>query len=305
MMNEDPERTGREASDPMGITVLIAVRNEEANIATCLDSLQPVRRVLVIDSHSQDATADVARRRGAEVVQFEWNGHYPRKRQWTLDHLDIQTRWVMLLDADESVPELLWEEVRAVVHAPDARTAYLAKKEFHFMGRRMRFGGFSHYAVFLFQTGFARFENLLEDVGEQLDMEVHERLAVDGSIGRLNHALCHRDEKGLAAYIARHNAYSSWEAELRYRFMTTGQYGQSAIRARWNGNAQERRRFLKHLALRLPFEPWFWFLYHYVVRGGFLEGRRGLIASRIRCAYIQQVRAKIVEKRYATAGKGH
>jgi len=278
-------------NEPLDITVLIAARNEAANMASCLDSLVPVRRILVVDSQSRDATAELSVARGAEVVQFVWNGQYPRKRQWALDQLHINTGWVMLLDADESVPPLLWDEVSAVLQSQTSKQAYLAEKGFNFMGRRMRFGGFSHRAVFLFRTGSARFENLLPDSGEKLDMEVHERLVVDGAVGQFCHPLCHRDAKGLSAYVDRHNAYSSWEAELRYRYQTTGRYGETAIQPRWNGNAQERRRFLKLLAVRLPLESWCWFVYHFIFRGGCLEGRRGLIASQVRRAYIEQVRA--------------
>jgi hypothetical protein len=61
------------------------------------------------------------------------------------------------------------------------------------------------------------------------------------------------------------------------------------------GDAQERRRFLKALAIRIPFEPQLWFLYHYIFRLGFLEGRPGLIASQVRANYITQVRGKMYE----------
>ena len=286
-------------ADKLNLTVLIAARNEAANLAACLDSLAPAARVVVVDSQSQDGTADIAASAGAEVVQFRWDGRYPRKRQWALDHLSIDTGWVILLDADESIPPALWDEIRAVLDSSSPLPAYLAKKQFHFLGRCLRFGGFSHSAVFLFRTGSARFENLLPDVGEDLDMEVHERLIVDGPIGHLRHSLQHRDAKGLAAYLARHNAYSTWEAEIRFRFLTTGRYGEDAIRSHWLGNAQERRRFWKRLALRMPGEPWAWFFYHFVFRGGFLEGRRGLVASQIRRTYVEQVRAKVYEKRIA------
>ena len=283
----------------LDITVLIAARNEAANLAACLASLTPARRVVVVDSHSHDETAAIARARGAEVVPFQWNGQYPRKRQWALDHLAFQTEWIILLDADEAVPPELWNEISEILHAPRPRAAYLVKKQFHFMGRCLRFGGFSHSAVFLFQRGKARFENLLPDVGENLDMEVHERLIVEGPLGRLRHPLLHRDAKGLAAYVARHNAYSTWEAAIRFQALSTGRYGADAIRPRLFGNAQERRRFLKQLAMRLPGEAAAWFLYHYIARGGFLEGRRGLIASQIRRAYIEQVRAKVLEMNWA------
>jgi glycosyltransferase involved in cell wall biosynthesis len=250
---------------------------------------------VVIDSQSQDGSEEIARRSGAEVVQFSYDGGPLRKRQWALNNLPIATPWVLLLDADEVVPEALAREIHDVTQSPGAAAGYLALKEFHFLGRRFRFGGFSHTAVVLFQRGRARFERLLDDPADGLDMEVHERLIVDGPVGRLRTPLVHEDFKGLAAYIDKHNRYSTWEARVRWQFLATGRWGEDAIAPRFWGNVQERRRFLKKIAMRLPGEPWLWFGYHYILRGGFLEGRRGLVASQIRAQYIAQVRAKMFE----------
>jgi glycosyltransferase involved in cell wall biosynthesis len=279
------------------VTVLVAARNEEANLGKCLAALTPARRVLVLDSHSRDRTPEIARDHGAEVVQFTYAGGHPKKRQWALDTLSLETDWVLLLDADEVVPGPLWEEIAAAVRSPGAANAFLITKGFHFLGRRFRFGGFSFAAVLLFRRGKARFERLVGDPAGALDMEVHERLIVDGPVGRLRTPLIHEDFKGLEAYLDRHNRYSTWEARVRHRFLKTGRWGEESIRARLFGNTQERRRFLKFLAVRVPFEPQLWFLYHYVVRLGFLEGRPGLIASRIRAQYIADVRAKLFELR--------
>jgi hypothetical protein len=132
-----------------------------------------------------------------------------------------------------------------------------------------------------------------------MDMEVHERVLVEGAIGRLSIPLVHDDFKGLEAYIDRHNRYSSWEAHQRHHFLKTGNWGASAVRPRLWGNTQERRRFLKFVAIRIPCEPLLWFLYHYVVRGGFLEGYPGYVASRIRANYVADVRAKVYELKLA------
>ncbi len=291
--------------ETLPVTVLLAARNEAANLPKCLAALAPAARVVVLDSHSTDATAAIATARGAEVVQFDYRGGYPKKRQWALEHLPIETPWILLLDADEVVTPELWREIGAAIGGPAPRDAYLVTKGFHFLGRRMRHGGFSHSAVVLFRRGCARFERLFDDETGGLDMEVHERVVVDGQIGRLAEPLVHEDFKGLEAYIARHNAYSTWEARLRHRFLRSGRYGEDTIRPRLLGNSQERRRALKRWIIRLPFEPWLWFLFHYVARLGFLEGRRGLIACQIRASYIAQVRAKVYELdlREARAGR--
>lgn len=283
------------------ITVLIAARNEEANIRKCLARLSPAQRVIVVDSRSSDRTGELAAELGAEVFQFDYTGGYPKKRQWALDTITITTEWVFLLDADEEVPEALWAEIAAAIVDPRSPNGFLVVKGFHFLGRRFRFGGFSFAAVLLARTGKFRFEKLVNDPARALDMEVHERVIVEGPVGRLKTPLVHDDFKGLEAYIDRHNKYSTWEATLRYRFLTTGEYGDSRIRARLLGNSQERRRFLKKIAIRMPYESLLWFLYHYLLRLGFLEGRAGLIASRLRSDYIAAVRAKIVELRRGTS----
>lgn len=277
------------------VTVLVAAKNEEKNIGRCLDGLRPAARVVLLDSNSRDQTAALATTAGAEVVQFHYQGGYPKKRQWALENLEIRTPWVLLIDADEFVPDSLWEEMASELTKSGAAEAYLVTKGFHFLEKRFRFGGFSFGAVLLFRKGKARFERVLEDDANGLDMEVHERVIVDGRIGRLRTPLIHQDFKGLDAYLERHNRYSLWEARVRHAFLRSGRWGSEGVPARLFGNTQERRRFLKHLAVHVPFESMLWFLYHFVFRLGFLEGRRGLIAAQIRSCYIQQVRAKVYE----------
>jgi len=275
------------------VTVLLAVKNEAANLPKCLAALKPAERVIVLDSNSSDSTAAIARQAGAEIVQFEYRGGYPKKRQWAIENLELGSSWLLLLDADEVVPDTLWKELSTALSGPDVPDAFLVTKGFHFMGRRFRFGGFSFAAVLLFRRGKARFERLLEDDPDGLDMEVHERVIVEGRIGKLNTPLIHEDFKGLDAYLNRHRRYALWESKLRHKFLTTGLYGQEAIRGRLLGNTQERRRFLKLLIMRMPFEPVLWFGYHFFFKLGFLEGRAGWVASRVRCQYIAWVREEL------------
>jgi glycosyltransferase involved in cell wall biosynthesis len=275
------------------VTVIIAVKNEEKNISKCLDSLAPASHIFVIDSSSTDKTIEIAKQKNAEVIQFKYKGGYPKKRQWTLENLPIENPWVLMLDADEIIPLKLWDEIgRAISSKKDA---FLITKGFYFMGRRFRFGGFSHRAVLLFRKGKARFEHILDETPDAPDMEIHERLIVNGKIGALKTPLIHEDYKGLEAYIARHNLYSTWEAKVRHIFLAKGKWGIESVTGRFRGDDQQRRRFLKGVAARLPFESWLWFFFHYIFCLGFLEGRRGLIASQIRKNYIDQVRAKIFE----------
>jgi glycosyltransferase involved in cell wall biosynthesis len=282
-------------SGKIPVTVLIAAKNEALNLPKCLYSLRPAVHIFLLDSQSTDGTQKIAKKFGAKVIQFNYKGGYPKKRQWALDHLKISTPWVLLIDADEEVPKELWEQIGHSIKTESSNQAYLLKKEFHFLGKKFRFGGFSFDAVLLFRKGKARFEQLIEDSADALDMEVHERLIVDGPIGKLKSPLLHNDFKGLEAYIDRHRKYSTWEAKLRKSFLDTHQYGKNSIQPNLFGNSQERRRFLKKIAVRIPGEPLWWFIYHYFLRLGFLEGWRGFIASKIRAQYIFQVRSKLFE----------
>ena len=283
------------SSGSVPLTVIVAVRNEASNIAKCLESLKPAERVVVVDSHSSDMTCEIAAQFRVDVVQFTYAGGFPKKRQWALENVGVETSWTLLLDADEEVPDELWQEIVQAIFRPDASDGYLIEKGFCFLGRRFRFGGFSHSALLLFKTGCARFERLGDLAETGFDMEIHERLIVNGKIDRLRTPLIHKDLKGLAAYIDRHNRYSTWEAAVRYRFKSDGDWGEDCIEPRLIGNSQERRRFLKQLVCRLPGEHWLWFCWHYLVRLGFLEGRAGLIACRLRSQYIADVNAKLVE----------
>lgn len=286
-----------EGDGRLPITVIIAAKEEEANIARCISALYPAQRLVVIDSHSKDSTQEMALRAGAEVIQFDFKGGYPKKRQWALENVAIETPWILLLDADEVVPEVLWNEIAMELGSPRTADAYLITKGFHFLGRRFRFGGFSHSAVLLFRKEKAKFERILDEPRDAPDMEIHERLIVDGTVGKLKVPLIHDDRKGLEAYLDRHNRYSTWEARVRHGFLSSGFWGIDTIKPRLFGNVQERRRFIKALLVRIPCEPQIWFIYHYLFRLGVLEGRRGLIASQIRAGYISQARAKLYEMR--------
>lgn len=283
-------------SDRNRIIALVCVKNEEKNIRKCLKSLEKADEIVVVDSHSTDATAKIACDEfGAVVMQFDYAWQYPKKRQWALNTYDFSNAWVLLVDADEEIPDLLWEEMRAAINKDDNVNAYMVQKGFHFLGKRMKFGGFSHKAILFFKYGCARFERLFNEEIGQLDMEVHERIIVDGKVGALSTPLIHDDYKDLESYLDRHNKYSTWDAALRFNYINNREFGVNAIRPKFTGNSQERRRAIKLILMRVPFESYLWFIYHYFIRLGFLEGRRGLIACQIRAGYIDQIRSKMYE----------
>lgn len=276
------------------ITAIIPTRNEENNISKCINSVGFVEQIYVVDSNSSDNTVMIAKSLGADVIEYKRKEPKKKKRQWSLDNLQINNEWILMLDADEEVTYALREEIAYVIKN-ETYSAYTIEKQFHFMGKEFRYGGFSFRAVILFRKGKARYETLLQSDHSGLDMEVHERVIVDGKIGNLRNSIRHEDYKDLQAYIERHNRYSTWEAQVRHEILNSRK-NSDTIRSRFFSNVQERRRWLKTIVMRMPCEEHLWFFYHYILRLGILEGRRGLIACQIRRDYIRQVRQKMYEK---------
>lgn len=274
------------------VTVIIPTKNEALNIEKCLKSVRNFSEVHVIDLNSTDETREIATVYGSKVTIFDFVPPHPKKRQWALDNLDFENEWILLLDADEEVTAELELEISNAIGGN--KDAYFIQKQFHFLGKKLEYGGFSHSAVLLFRRGKFAFERFDTKTFSALDMEVHERALVSGETGRLRHKLKHNDFKGVTAYIDRHNSYSSWEAEVRLQLLNDTN-DDLVLAGKLFGNPQEVRRFLKKIVIRLPFEAQVWWAYHYLLRLGFLDGYRGLQAARIRADYISNCRLKTRE----------
>ncbi len=276
------------------ISVLIPTRNEEANLGKCLDTLAWAEDVWVVDSHSTDRTAELARARGARVVSFTWDGRGPRKKNWALTHLPFRHPWLLLLDADEEVtPELREEIVQLLERGPDC-AGYLIRYHYEFLGRRLRHGD-PLWKMALVKHGCAHFEHIPVPEVTHYDVELHEWLCVEGPVGRLRAPLLHRDADDLRHFFDRHNTYSDWEALLRTRYARRDRSGE--VRPRLWGTLVERRRWLKRLFLALPGRPLLYFFYSYLLRGGFLDGRAGFHYNILKAFYWYQVRLKEYEIR--------
>src|SRR5438105_1481428 len=96
------------------LTSVITAKDEELHIARCVSSAAPLGPVIVVDSESTDATADVARRSGASVVVQPWQG-YAAQKNWALSNLPIESDWVLFLDADERLTDASRAEIRRAV----------------------------------------------------------------------------------------------------------------------------------------------------------------------------------------------
>jgi glycosyltransferase involved in cell wall biosynthesis len=291
---EEPRQLERSASAvKLAVSVIVPVRNEAHNLARCLDSLRGAGEVYVIDSNSSDATVEIARSHGAKVVQFHYQGGWPKKRQWAMDTLPLACDWVLLIDADEALTPDLAEEIRTATLRQEF-DGYFIQLQMHFLGRQLRYSGANFYKLSLFRRRKGRFECRLKDQDSSMcDMEVHEHVIVDGATARIKHPLLHHNIESLSRYIQKHDQYSNWEAQV---FMN-GATSSGELPPALFGTQAQRRRWLRKMFFCLPGSPVLFFLYKYVVRLGFLDGVPGLIYCGLQGVQFFHIKAKIYELR--------
>lgn len=257
------------------LTVVIPALNEEATLPSALKSVAWATEVIVVDSNSSDATAAVAERAGARVVQFEYSGTGPKKKAWAIQNLEFANDWVFFLDADERVPAALQAEIGEAI-ASKTVDGLCVDRELVFLGRPLRCFR-PNWAPRLFRVGYAHMEDLgLSNLAGIGDNEIHEHLVIEGRVGYLKHPLVNDEDRGLTAWIAKHNRYATWEAALyeKLRSEPTGVGPMALLRL----DPHLRKRALRRLWVRLPApaRPVLRFLVWYVGRRGFMDGVEGL-----------------------------
>jgi glycosyltransferase involved in cell wall biosynthesis len=277
------------------VSVLVPVKNEADNLRRCLPALAWADEVFVVDSQSTDDTARVAAEHGATVVQFLFNGVYPKKKNWALDNLPLRNEWVLIVDADEVVVPGLADEIVRRTAAGEADGFYLNMKYF-FIGRRIKHCGYAEaWNLRLFKHRLGRYEKMPVTPGANTgDNEAHEHVELDGRALRLRHELDHHAYPTIATWVEKHNRYAVWEAAMYERFL------RERVPASIGPGKRFKRR-LKRLYLRLPLRPLVRFLYAYVVRLGFLDGRPGLVFCTLLSFYDFLAWANVYENRVKAA----
>jgi glycosyltransferase involved in cell wall biosynthesis len=273
------------------VSVIVAARNEEKNLPRCLAALRDIGEVYVVDSQSADATSEIARSSGAKVVQFHYQGGWPKKRQWAMDNLPLRYDWILLIDADEVLTLELAEEIRHAIRTPDC-SGYFISLRMCFLGRILRYGDASFWKLSLFRRGKGRYECRLRDQDASMaDMEVHEHIVVDGPTLRLKNPLLHNNVESLFRYIQKHDEYSNWEA----RVLLQSEQNSTEMPPAFFGGQAQRRRWLKKKLYAVPGSPVLLFFYRYFLRLGFLDGIPGLLYCGFQAVQMFHTKAKIYE----------
>ena len=278
------------AAGKLPVSVIIAARNEAKNLPRCLQALKEFAEIYVIDSQSTDATVEIARSHQAQVVQFHYQGGWPKKRQWALNTLPLAHDWILLLDADEVLTPELTAEIRSAILNP-AIDGYSILLQTWFLGRALRHGDVGLWKLALFRRGKGRYECRLKDQDASMaDMEVHEHVVVEGATSKLKNPLMHHNVESLSRYIEKHDQYSNWESRVLLQSGEGGEIPPSLF-----GTQAQRRRWLKRKLFALPGSPVLLFLYRYVLRCGFLDGVPGLIYCGFQAVQMFHTKAKIYE----------
>ena len=245
------------------ISVIVLTKNEEQDLPGCLETLGWSDDVHLFDSYSTDRTVEIAEAFGAKVTQRKFD-NWAAHQNWGLENLPFKHPWVFYIDADERVTDPLRDAMAAAVANPGENVAFRVQRRDFFMRRWLEHIQTTPYYVRLFRPESLKYERLVNPVS-----------VVDGPTGKVEGYLDHFPfSKGIGKWFERHNSYSTFEAQ-QIVDNRKGRAAFSPIKAFTAKDFQEKRFHQKELFYRLPLRPLVKFLYLYVGRLGFLDGRAG------------------------------
>lgn len=256
------------------IAAVIIAKDEAENIERCVRSLSWCDEIVVVDDRSTDNTRELAAACGARVVTHPFES-FARQRNWALAEAGLQSEWVLLFDADEVATEAFRDAVRTRVNQADSRTAgfQLCRKTMFFDHWLRYADGFPVWIMRIVRRGRATFV----DSGHG-EVPVPE---VDGTLPRIAEPFLHYPfSKGLHDWWRRHNNYSTREAEREWESTQVWKWSEFFGR-----DPAKRRRAARDLARQMPCRSWLRFFYHFLWRGGFLDGRAGWEFSAMMATY--------------------
>lgn len=274
---------------PLDLTIAIPVKNEEKNLPGCLLSIGKdlAQKIIIIDSGSTDNTKKIALDYGAEVLDFKWNGLFPKKRNWFLQNHTPKTKWVLFLDADEYLTENFKKELAGKLKKND-KVGYWLKYNIYFMSKKLK-GGYPLKKLALFCVGAGEYEKIEENNWSRLDMEVHEHPLLKGPVGNFSSKIDHQDFRGVSHYVYKHSEYAAWEVN---RFLKVIQHPE--IISAWTWKQRLKYQMMSSVLIGPVF-----FFGSFFVLGGFIDGSRGFAFAIMKMSYFNQIYCKIREYKIA------
>jgi glycosyltransferase involved in cell wall biosynthesis len=264
----------------MTLACVVLTKNEESNVERCLLSIAWCSERVIVDSGSTDQTVARARAAGGRVETHVQPGAFniAEQRNWALQSVGIQADWVLFLDADEEVTPALRAAIETALAGEPNFNAYELTPRYLFWGKWLkRTQGYPNWHPRLVRRGHVGFTG---GVWEHFDARAHTSRITEP----YNH---YANSKGLSDWLARHDRYSSWDAQKIANFLEAGDPAALGTR---------RKLRLRLWAARFyPLRPFLRFLHIYILRLGFTEGRAAFVFSSLYFFYEWMTVIKIVE----------
>lgn len=254
------------------ISVIILTYNEEKHIERCIESLLPIaKEIIIIDSYSKDKTIEISKKLGAKILQNPWPNNHAIQFNWGIENANINTKWVMRMDADEYITkELTQEIIQKLEKIEENTTGIFVKRRVYFLDKWIKYGGY-------YPTWLLRIWQNKKGYCEERWMDEHIKTIQGNNIYFENDIVDH-NLNNLTWWINKHNNYATREAidllNNIYNFMNYDD-----IEPKFFGTQAQRKRWLKLKYSKFPLfiRPFIYFNFRYIFQGGFLDGRAGFI----------------------------
>ncbi len=252
------------------VTFIILTKNEEINLPNCLKSIKGfAKRVVVIDSGSTDKTCDIAKKMGAEVYIHRFE-NYAKQFNWGIDNVNINTKWTFRLDADERLTPELCNELSLIMkkHDKDNVNGVTMEAWLYFMGRKIKHGAHNKRKLMLFKTGIGRIEDR--------KMDEHTILSKGRSISAKERFI-HYDFKDMTHWINKMNWYATREMQDYVEFVRNKKNVGINVDNDKNISSVRMKKYGIYYKFPLFVRSWMLFVYYYVFKLGFLDGKEGFV----------------------------
>lgn len=254
-------------------------KNEEKNIVGCLKSMRGfAKRCVVIDCGSNDRTVELAKKYGADVYFHEFE-YYAKQFNWGIENCDIDTEWIIRLDADERFPAKLNKEIERLINSNKGKpmNGITIEADLYFLGRCMKHGIRNKRKMMLFKKSCGCIEDRRRDAHSIIS---------EGYSESTKHRFVHYDFKDIDSYIKKYNWYATREMQDYIDFVHGAETDINTDEAIL---AQRKKKFGVYYKAPKFTRCWLWFIYNYIFRLGFLDGKEGLVFCFLECYWYRFV----------------